>query len=204
MDARIPARMTFTNAINIMLSVIGEQPYNSVISGNVAGDVEIAKSILGETSQAVQSLGWAFNTDIDYELQPNSDDQITIPSTCIRLSMKPCNNPEKRYVQRAGKLYDRILHTFTMSSTKKVDIVWFLSFDNLPETAKRYITIKAARVFQGRFLSSQVVHGFTELDEMDAKNNMTADEAETLNASILDTWEMAMIVHRPGNTYGGV
>ena len=52
---------TELQAVNQMLSVIGEAPVNS-ITGTVTTDVSVAKNILDETSMSVQSMGWNFNT----------------------------------------------------------------------------------------------------------------------------------------------
>ena len=49
---------TKLEAVNIMLSTIGENPVNSLTSGLV--DAELAETILGSVSKAVQSEGWNF------------------------------------------------------------------------------------------------------------------------------------------------
>ena len=52
---------TELQAVNQMLSVIGEAPVNT-ITGTTTTDVSVAKNILDETSMTVQSMGWNFNT----------------------------------------------------------------------------------------------------------------------------------------------
>ena len=47
---------TELQAVNIMLSTIGEAPVNS-ITGTTTVDVSTAKNILDETSMSIQSLG---------------------------------------------------------------------------------------------------------------------------------------------------
>ena len=60
-------RMTELEAVNMMLMTIGEYKVNDLI--NLAGrsDAAIAKDILTNTSRAVQSKGWTFNTDFNVE-----------------------------------------------------------------------------------------------------------------------------------------
>ena len=48
-------------AINTMLSIIGEAPVSS-ITENIGADVSIAKQILDESSVDIQSKGWNYNT----------------------------------------------------------------------------------------------------------------------------------------------
>ena len=52
---------TELQAVNIMLSVIGEAPINT-LAGSTTTDVSIAINLLNETSLSVQSMGWNFNT----------------------------------------------------------------------------------------------------------------------------------------------
>ena len=53
---------TKLEAINTMLSVIGEAPVSS-FEANATGDVAIAKNILDEVLQEVQTRGWHWNTE---------------------------------------------------------------------------------------------------------------------------------------------
>ena len=57
---------TELQAVNTMLSVIGEAPVNS-ITGTTTVDVSVAKNILDETSLSIQSQGWNFNTNYNYK-----------------------------------------------------------------------------------------------------------------------------------------
>ena len=56
---------TELQAVNTMLSTIGEAPVNS-ITGTTTVDVSVAKNILDETSMSIQSQGWNFNTCLLY------------------------------------------------------------------------------------------------------------------------------------------
>ena len=57
---------TELQAVNTMLSTIGEAPVNS-ITGTTTVDVSVAKNILDETSMSIQSQGWNFNTNYEYK-----------------------------------------------------------------------------------------------------------------------------------------
>ena len=58
---------TELQAINTMLSFIGEAPVSS-ITGNIGTDVAVAKQILDDTSLSVQNQGWFFNRDLEVTL----------------------------------------------------------------------------------------------------------------------------------------
>lgn len=195
MDPTNPSRMTFNNAINIMLSAMGEAPYSDVDSAPVTGDVETAKNVLGETSKTVQAEGWNFNTEKDFPWIP-SGNTITIPSNVLRWFFPPNKDSENKYVQRGTRLYNRKDHTFTITDTLEPTVILEMAWDDLPETAKHYIAIRAARVLQGRFLSSQTVHQFSEIDELRAKANMMEDEAVNSQANFLNNQDVGPIVFR--------
>ena len=61
-------------AINVMLTAIGESPVNTITSSTTT-DVSIAIQILDNVSREVQSVGWHFNTDTNYKLTKNTSNQ---------------------------------------------------------------------------------------------------------------------------------
>src|ERR1043166_1428635 len=60
---------TELEAINSMLSAIGEQPIAAVDTATQA-DVQMAVNILRDVTREVQSIGWRFNTEFGYEVAP--------------------------------------------------------------------------------------------------------------------------------------
>jgi hypothetical protein len=62
------ALTTKLEAVNIMISVIGESPVNTLSGTSVPVTVTQAVHALDETSKAIQSEGWHFNTEYDYPL----------------------------------------------------------------------------------------------------------------------------------------
>jgi len=161
-------------SVNTMLTAIGEIPVSSITSATT-NDVSIAISILESTSREVQSRGWFFNTDLNYSLVPNNNNEIELPANTLRVELEGSSR-SKNYVERSRKLYDRYNNTFTISDSVKVTIVFYLEFENIPEVARQYITIRAARIFQDRMLVSSELHKFHEIDELQAY--MALKEAE--------------------------
>jgi len=176
-------RSTELEAVNICLSIIGEQPVDSVPESGIS-KATLARDILYELSREVQLEGLACNTDTEYELTPNVDNEITLPATTI--SIDPSHLYNNRYVERTGKLYDTKNQTFTITENIKVDIIWFLEWLDLPEHVRRYTLIRAARVFQKRFLADENLHRFTEEDEIAARHQFSRKELRITNFSILD------------------
>ena len=148
-------------AINTILSVIGESPISSLSEVSSVADAVTAQSILSEVSRQVQTKGWHFNTEKDFELTPDTyNKEILVPTNALRVDSMG-DDREMDVVQRGNKLYDRKKHTFQFDKSIKCDLVVLLPFDQLPQAARHYITIKAARIFQSRTVGSEALYQFT-------------------------------------------
>jgi hypothetical protein len=89
-------------------------------------------------------------------------------------------------VERNSKLYDTEDHTFTLTKNVFVDITYFLTWTELPEHVRRYITIMGARIFQKRFLGDGEIEKFTEDDEFKVKRQFIRKESNIADCSIFD------------------
>jgi hypothetical protein len=146
--------------------------------------VSIAIQILDHVSREVQSRGWFFNTDINYSLVPNNNNEISLPANALRVELAESSRVYN-YVERNRKLYDRVNNTYTITNTVKVNIVFLLDFEELPEVARHYIMIRASRIFQDRMLVSTELHKFHEIDELQAYMNLKETEGDIGRHNIL-------------------
>ena len=184
---------TKLEAVNIMLSSIGESPVNSLNSGLV--DAEIAETILNGINREIQGKGWHFNTEIKMRLSPSLDNEVVLPPNTLRVD-RALNNKDEDLIQRGGKLYNKSNHSFNITSAVEVDMVILLDFEDIPEAARRYITIRAARIFQDRVVGSQELHAFQQSDEMQAWIELQDEEAQTADYSVFDNYDVARVLHR--------
>ena len=188
---------TKLEAVNVMMTAIGETPVNSIPSSTTT-DVSIAIQILDNVNREVQSVGWSFNRDKDYVLTPNTSNEIALAANVLRVdTMGKSNN--KDYVERARKLWDRKNHTYTITEEKVyVAIVWLLNFDELPEVARRYIAVRSARIFQDRMLSSESLHKFHQEDELQALAMLKEAEGDNRDHTIFDNYDTFRVIDRKG------
>tara|TARA_R100001198_G_C5209805_1_gene195614 strand:- start:582 stop:1217 length:636 start_codon:yes stop_codon:yes gene_type:complete len=177
------------DAVNVMLSSIGEAPVNSLTSG--LEDAELAETILESVNRETQSKGWIFNTDLKIKLTRNvSNNHIELPNNYIRVDTRNLlRSSKKDIVERGRKLYDRISNSYVFSDDIVVDAVILLDFADIPEVARRYITIRSARIFQDRVLSSPNIHGFQMQDEQQAFIELQDYQAETADFNIFDNYD---------------
>ena len=152
---------TELEAVNEMLGTIGESPVSDLVSASSV-DVAVARDILRAASRETQSKGWWFNHDEGYTFVLNAQKQV-VPANDI-LSLRPSLGGAQ-LILRNGKVYDRRRKADTFTSAPTCDVVWFFNYESLPESARRYIAIRAARIFQKRVLGSEALDVFTEDDE---------------------------------------
>ena len=178
------AATTELECINIMLAAIGEAPVNS-LSGTVPVDVRIAQSTLTEVNKQVQSEGWSFNTEIDVTLTRNASNNIVLGTDVLRVDAQTHDHPSIDPIQRGLKLYDRKNNTFIFDEDLKCTVVYFRSFDELPEQARSYMTIKAARIFVDRFVSDQSLRTYTQEDEIRARSVLMETDLSNADHNML-------------------
>lgn len=187
---------TELQAINTMLSIIGEAPVSS-ITENLGADVSIAKQILDESAVDIQSKGWNFNTEESFTLAIDSNSKVPIPTNCVWLTTRSADNQSKIII-RNGFLYDKENKTFTFTAAQVVDMIILLPFEELPQFARRYITTTAGRRFQARYLGSKELAGFSAQDEMDALTNCEQLDAANEKQNILSNDLPNRIIFRNG------
>ena len=162
------AATTELEAINIMLAAIGEAPINS-LTGTLPDDVRIAQDTLTEVNKEVQSEGWSFNTEIDVTLTRDGSNQIALSTNTLKVDPNIYQHPTIDAIQRGLKLYDRLNNKYEFDEDLICTVVYFRAFDEIPEPARYYMTIKAARVFVDRLVGDQGLRSYTEEDEVRAR-----------------------------------
>lgn len=191
---------TELEAINLMLSVIGESPVSSVTNTGLV-DAVLAKQLLDETNREVQTRGWHWNTDKKYKIVPTTSGEIVLPDNTLKVDAV---DPTLDVVQRGRKLWDRREHTFQIDKAVEVDIVWMLPFEELPQVARYYITVRAGRKFQDRVVGSETLSGFNSKDEAIAWVQLQDHDASNADYNMIrDSWDVGRIVYRNGQPVWG-
>ena len=175
---------TELEAVNTLLRAIGESPVSS-LNGDVGVDVVSARSTLHEISTAVQVEGWDFNTEYDYPLARNVEHEIVVPVNALSVDIDRRKYPMIDPVIRGKRVYDRKNHTYKFDQGLTARIIFGLGFDELPQSARYYITYRAARKFQDNHLGSSELHQYNEKDEYRARAVFLNDRAEDENLNFL-------------------
>lgn len=170
------------DAVNEILSSVGSSPVNS-LEDDLNVDVLNAKRILKATSIEIQSRGYVFNTlnnvylspDSDTGLVPYSRDYIRVFTTGYKL------------VDRSGYFFDLVSSTNEFPEGLTVgELVKELPFEELPVIFRKYITVRAARVFQMRYLTSGDIDAHLQLEESAAYADIVDYELMTGNYNVFN------------------
>jgi len=193
----ITTRTTELEAVNTILSTIGEAPL-STLTGSLPVDGTTAKNILNEISREVQSAGWHFNTQYKVDLTRDTNNKVPVGTDVVRVQLNDkYDKSSYDVVQRGTYLFNlaKNSETFDQDFTENT-LIYLLDFDKLPEQARRYITIRSARVFHDRTLGANTLHKFSSEDEARSLSFMKQAEMATGDNTIFDSDLQNYIVNR--------
>lgn len=187
------APFSLLDAVNECLSAMGEPKVNSLDSVGV--DAQMAYEIVLNTSRTFQTKGFHFNHEI-HTISPTITGEIVLPANINRVDTIE-DSKTVDIVQRGLRLFDRVNNTYVFTKPLKVEMYVILPFEQLPQSAKNYVTIKAARVCQQRLLGSDSLDKFNEDDEKRAWAVFLTNELEVADHNMLtDSYSISSILYR--------
>lgn len=188
---------TELKAVNTILSGIGEQPIASLPSSYYMATLAQAK--LAEVSKAVQTPGLHCNTQTELKLTPDPVTQlIDFDVLVLGSGMLSVDGtyPSVNVTERDRKLFDLDNQTYYFTQPVYVDIVFFLDFEQLPEVIRYYITVRATREFQKRWLGSDALDSFTQEEELRAWAAVQRIEMRNFDRTMSYTTPVSKILNR--------
>jgi hypothetical protein len=90
-------------------------------------------------------------------------------------------------VIREGKLYDKRAHTYTFTQQQKLNVVWLVAFNDMPDAFKQYVAMRSANLFAGRAVGSPEAVKFGEREEAQARAAMLEYETQQGDYNMLGT-----------------
>tara|TARA_R110000782_G_scaffold262330_1_gene354324 strand:- start:531 stop:1121 length:591 start_codon:yes stop_codon:yes gene_type:complete len=183
---------TKLEAVNTMLSTIGESPVTQItVTSSLPISAVTAITVLDEVNREVQSEGWHFNTVNKQTLSPNGSNEIVLTDDVMHVDSL---DNSKDLVQRGSKLFNRTDNTFTFTGNIDVRLMSLLDFTDLPEQARRYITLKGSRVFQTRTVGSQELEQQILRDELKARYTLEEMDGQGADRTIFDNYDVASLL----------
>jgi hypothetical protein len=164
-------------AVNLLLAAIGESAVSSLETATTV-DVTQAKNLLSNINREIQQKGWHFNTEWDVVLSLDSDSRIPLGTTVLSV-YSPSKLTTIRGRSGSSFLYDLDNNTFTWTaSINDAVTITLLDFEDIPQTARQYITTKAARIFQEEIIGQVSAEAVNRQEEVEALADLMDDEGE--------------------------
>lgn len=185
---------TELDAVNTMLECISEAPVDSLDTPSFDTAQDALKK-LRSVSRLVQTRGWHWNSEDRYPLYPDTSGFIFLPPNCLRVDEIYAGSWQRDVVNRGSRIYDKKNHTYVFSSEVAADIVFALDWEELPEAARQYIMMLAAREFQTTQLGSDTQYRFTQAMVDAAYLVLLDEETESGDHNMLtDSWSVGQIL----------
>ena len=178
------AATTELEAVNIMLAAIAEATINS-LTGLLPVDAVTAQKTLAEISKDVQNEGWSFNQEFNVKLTRDGNNQIALGTDMLKVDANVFDHPTIDVIQRGLKMYDRKNNTYVFDTDLTCNVTYFRNFDEIPESARRYINIRAARVFVDRLVGDDGLRTYTAQDEARARANLMENDMDNADHNVL-------------------
>lgn len=136
------------DAVNQCLRAVGSTPINSIEDDDLPGDAELALQTVDKVDRELQTEGWHFNTSRGITLNLDVNGKIPVGTTAITVDVDPLRYYDIDPVLRGSYLYDMKNSTDVFDAAlENVAIVYHLSWDNLPQEARLFISAAAALEF---------------------------------------------------------
>jgi hypothetical protein len=198
-----PTQTTRLSAVNAILRTVNEAPVAS-LTPPLPIDASMAADVLDEVTLEVMTRGWSFNVESDIELILDGSSKYVIPANVVRLVLDNPRPEQNDLVFRADPgnsdaltLYNRAKghHTFVLSAGLKATIMYLVDFEKTPETFRRYVQLRAARLFRDRLQGPNAASEVTR-EEHQALATLRESESDIERRTIFDSWAAGRILNR--------
>lgn len=187
------------DAVNEILSAIGSSPVSTIDDDNNI-DVINAKRILDGVSKEIQTRGWFFNTLEKIHLDPEDNRgvlNVPCPQSYLRFE-----SFGYKLIRRNGYFFDVFGQTNEFKDGLDIDIlVKELEFEELPESFRKYITVRASRIFQMRYLGDDGLDLHLQTEETSAYADIVDYDLTTGNYNVFEDGDFIQIARNRGVPY---
>lgn len=210
-----------------MLAAIGSAPITDLAAGQALTDVQMATERLRAATRECQSAPWEFNRRFQVPLSPVDTLAWTDPdgtAQTLNVFAPPTNlagfeaspalvngtspldlviGPSVTYAPSGTMIFiDRTFNREGLIASAHpklyIDGWYFFNFEQLPETARRYISVLAARRFIAATMGSSELEGFSLKDEAQALRLLKRDQGDDDSYNMLDHPDVSRVLgYRP-------
>jgi hypothetical protein len=193
---------TKLDAVNSLLTAVGEYPVSNIVDD--VAEAQIAISVIDEVSREIQSRGWTWNTHRKATLTPDAYNNILIPTNVTRVDptdVDGWHDRSKRFTIRNGKLFDMVKFTATFEDKEYADMVYLWDFEDLPEEARRFITLDAQQRYMTRVVGADA--DMAQVQQQATRAWIALEADDDLNADRNILWDSPLSNYISSRHLGG-
>jgi len=182
-------------ALNQVLRFINIPPVSSITASDTS---YTADKLLSELEKIVQAEGWHFNTERDFTLTRDVNNEILLSQVALpvlHVDADKYQDYKHNIVIRNNKLWDVNKSVSTFSSDVKVELVLQQTWDNIPVPIQRYIIARTAKELSATMGRADAVQALA-VEENRAKVEATQYDEEQGDYSIFDSYDVARVLDR--------
>jgi hypothetical protein len=182
-------------ALNQVLRFINIPPVSSITASDTS---YTADKLLSEIEKIVQAEGWHFNTELDFTLTRDVNNEILLSQVALpvlAVDADKYQDYKHNIVIRNNKLWDVNKSVSTFSSDVKVELVLQHSWDNIPVPIQRYIITRTAKELSATMGRTDALQALA-VEENRAKVEATQYDEEQGDYSIFDSYDVARVLDR--------
>lgn len=147
------------DAVNLVLSAIGESAVNSV-DDTANADVANIRRLLNNYNRRTQTRGWTFNTEVATLTPDHYSKRINFLSDWLSVLSVGAATV---YRNRGGYVYDINTRSDIFENPIQVNLIALCPYSDMPEVFQQYIVAQTAKKFNMSFFGDDSLD--IELDE---------------------------------------
>ena len=129
----------------------------------------------------------------------DTNNKIPIGNDVMHIEFNHLRENRSSYdpVLRGSFLYNLVDESFVWDKNfDNVRVIFLIPFEDAIEQARRFITIRASRIFHDRTLGANALHRFSQQDELRALSFLKQAEASTADHNIFNSLDQFKTVSR--------
>jgi hypothetical protein len=182
-------------AINQILRYLNIPPVSSLTASDSS---YTADKLLSEMEKLVQAEGWHFNTEKEFTLVRDVNNQIDLSQVALpvlQVDADKYQDYKHNIVVRDDKLWNVNKSTSIFSSNVKAELVLQHSWNNIPAPIQRYIIARTAKELSASMGRADATQALA-IEEARARAEAIQYNSEQGDYTIFDTYDVSRILDR--------
>lgn len=199
---------TLTEAVNLCLASIGRAPVANPEEDDI--DAAMALTVINRESRTIQSKGWYFNREFNWNLIPDATTgEVYAPANALDI----ISWGQSYYADlalRGTRIYNKVNHSYDLRELASADgsiefaFITELPFEELPHCAATAVAYRARRIFASDAEGDGSKQAVNIKDETDAMTLLEVTESRNSKNNYSSNSTIGSFMAMAGGPHGGM